>query len=40
LRLHGIFGCPEEPFDPQMLLDLFEEQFALTGDDIKDDTRK
>jgi hypothetical protein len=21
LGLHGIFGCPEEPLDPQMLLD-------------------
>ena len=29
LGLHGIFGCPEEPFDPQMLLDPFEEQFDL-----------
>src|SRR5271166_6827945 len=27
--LHGIFGCPEEAFDPQMLLDPFEEQFDL-----------
>ena len=23
LGLHGIFGCPEEPLDPQMLLDPF-----------------
>ena len=29
LGLHGIFGCPEEPLDPQMLLDPFEEQFDL-----------
>ena len=29
LGLHRIFGCPEEPFDPQMLLDPFEEQFDL-----------
>ena len=29
LGLHGIFGCPEEPRDPQMLFDPFEEQFDL-----------
>ena len=29
LGLHCIFGCPEEPLDPQMLLDPFEEQFDL-----------
>src|SRR6202035_1994201 len=29
LGLHGIFGCAEEAFDPQVLLDPFEEQFDL-----------
>src|SRR3954452_5015665 len=29
LGLHRVFGCPEEPFDPEMLLDPLEEQLDL-----------